>query len=76
MGDYCAQCHYRRDEKTGPNACPFNALYWDFYDRHRPLLGRNPRIGMMYQVWDKMTAEERVALLERAAWLKANVEVL
>lgn len=76
MGDYCANCHYRRDEKTSQSACPFNALYWDFYDRHRSLLSKNPRIGMMYQVWDKMPAEERVAILERAEWVKGNVEGL
>lgn len=76
MGDYCGQCHYRRDEKTGPRACPFNALYWDFYARHRPLLGKNPRIGMMYQVWDKMPAQERVALLERAEFLKKHADSL
>ncbi len=76
MGDYCTKCHYRRDEKTSQNACPFNALYWDFYERHRERLANNPRIGMMYQVWDKMPAEERVAILERADWVKENVEGL
>lgn len=70
MGDYCTNCAFDKDKKYGENACPFNSLYWDFYDRHRDKLGKNPRIGMMYMVWDKMEAEEREKILEQAAVYK------
>ena len=76
MGDYCSKCAYDRNAKTGPKACPFNSLYWDFYDRHRSKLGQNPRIGMMYRVWDKRSPDEKAAILEHANWVKENVEVL
>lgn len=76
MSNYCSQCSYDRNQKTGLKACPFNSLYWDFYDRNREKLARNPRIGMMYQVWDKMKADDKQAILDRAAWLKAHVEEL
>ena len=35
MSDYCGGCRYDVKQRTGPNACPFNALYWDFIARHR-----------------------------------------
>lgn len=76
MSDYCTGCAYNKDQRYGPDACPFNSLYWDFYDRHRAKLERNPRIGMMYKVWDAMAGEERAKILERAAWCRENAEVL
>lgn len=76
MSNYCGQCAYDKNQKTGPDACPFNSLYWDFYARHREKLARNPRIGMMYQVWDKMKPADQKALLEKAAWVKERVEEL
>lgn len=66
MSHYCKNCYYNKKEKVGDRACPFNSLYWDFYDRNRPLLEKNPRIGMMYRVWDKMSSEHKTNLLEQA----------
>ena len=76
MSNYCEGCHYQYKEKFGEKACPFNTLYWDFYDRNRSLLSNNPRIGMMYKVWDKMEHDQRVKILEKAQQLKDNVENL
>ena len=58
------------------NACPLNSLYWDFYDRNRDKLGKNPRIGMMYRILDKMDSEERAKILQQAKVYKENVESL
>lgn len=76
MGDYCENCIYRRDLKYGQGACPFNSLYWDFYHRSRSLLGRNPRVGMMYKVWDKMAETEQKAILVQAETYKQQIESL
>jgi deoxyribodipyrimidine photolyase-related protein len=76
MGDACTQCAYDRTLRHGPKACPFNALYWDFYDRHAATLRRNPRIGMAYMAWDKMEPAERAATLTHAAWIKENIDSL
>ena len=68
MGTYCDGCSYdHKDKVGGENACPFNVLYWDFYDRHTDKLERNPRIGMAYRTWNKMGAEKKAKILERAA---------
>ena len=76
MGPYCTGCRYKASEKTGPDSCPLNSLYWHFYDRHRDKLARNPRIGMAYRTWDKMAPEKRAAVLETAAAHLENIESL
>ena len=70
MSDYCKSCAYKVKDKTGPDACPFNTLYWHFLDRHRDRFKANPRMGNMYGTWDRMDAAKRgVILAEAGAWL-------
>lgn len=76
MGDHCKHCRYKVTETLGEQACPFNALYWDFLDRHRDTLASNPRMGMMYRNLDRMDEEKRSAIRERADALKVRVEAL
>ncbi|MBE0639900.1 MAG: cryptochrome/photolyase family protein [Bacteroidales bacterium] len=66
MSDYCRSCFYDAKKRIGANACPFNSLYWNFFDRHQDKLRKNPRIGMAYRNLDKMNPEEKAALLEQA----------
>ena len=73
MGDHCQHCAYRRKERLGERACPFNALYWDFHMRHEPLLRRNPRIGMVYRQIDKMSPAQRDAIAEQARGLRLRL---
>ena len=76
MSNYCKGCHYDHKSKTGEKACPFNSLYWHFYNRHRDLLERNPRIGMMYRVWDKMANTDQKALLAQAEYYMGRLDEL
>ena len=70
MGDSCRDCRYDRKARVGERACPFNALYWDFYRRHASLLERNPRIGMAYRQLAKMTGAELIGIQTQAEfWL-------
>ena len=66
MSDYCKGCRYDVKQKTGPDACPFNPLYWDFLVRNREVLGGNPRLGQVYRTWDKMAAEKQAEYLDSA----------
>ena len=59
MSNYCKSCSYSVTKKSGPDACPFNYLYWDFLERNRNKLGNNHRIGMMYKVYDRMSEEKK-----------------
>jgi deoxyribodipyrimidine photolyase-related protein len=73
MSDYCGGCAYKVKEKSGPAACPFNLLYWDFLMRHRERFVGNPRMAQMYRVWDKMGAAHREAVLADAAGFLARL---
>lgn len=76
MSHYCGSCYYKKALKTGDKACPFNSLYWNFYDKHEDKLAKNPRIGMMYNVWRKMQPEAKVALLEQAEYYLKHLDQL
>ena len=74
MSDYCGHCRYDVKKRVGPDACPFNALYWDFHARHEDTLGRNPRLAMPYRNWRKMDAATQRALREQAAGFLASLD--
>ncbi|WNB17539.1 cryptochrome/photolyase family protein [Marivirga arenosa] len=76
MSNYCSKCHYDHKKKTGKNACPFNSLYWNFYDKHREKLEKNQRISMMYRTWDKKSKEEKEELLNQANYYLDNINKL
>ena len=76
MSSYCTGCYYDKSKKTGDKACPFNSLYWNFYDKHEAKLAKNPRIGMMYNVWRKMQPSAKAELLEQADFYLKNINDL
>ena len=67
MGDHCRHCAYDAKAKTGEQACPFNALYWDFFARHQDRFGRNPRLGMAYKHLNQMAPATLAELRQMAA---------
>jgi deoxyribodipyrimidine photolyase-related protein len=76
MSHYCGSCYYNKNVKTGDKACPFNSLYWNFYDKNEQKLASNPRIGMMYNVWRKMKPQDKEALLIQAKYYLNNINEL
>ena len=66
MSDYCGGCRYSVSKKTGPDACPFNALYWRFMAEHRERLEKNNRVGRIYSTWDRMGEERQREYLDSA----------
>ncbi|MEL6427139.1 MAG: cryptochrome/photolyase family protein, partial [Pseudomonadota bacterium] len=69
MSDHCGGCRYKVKDKVGPDACPFNLLYWDFLLRHRERFGGNPRMAQMYRTWDRMKDDAKDARQRDAAAL-------
>ncbi len=76
MSNYCGTCYYKNTVKTGDKACPFNSLYWNFYDRNEDKLAKNPRIGMMYNVWRRMASADKTDLLTQAEYYLKNIDTL
>ena len=66
MGDHCAHCRYNPKVKTGPDACPFQALYWSFQSRHAPRFRNHPRQAMMVRQLDRMDDDMRVGYEQTA----------
>lgn len=69
----CARCRFDPTQRTGPDACPFNAMYWDFLDRHRPRLAANPRMRALLSNLDRMPAGELDAIRATAATHRATL---
>ncbi len=65
QGNHCKDCRYSPSRMTGEGACPYNALYWRFIDRHMDALSQNPRMGLITANWRKRKASEREAIV---AW--------
>jgi deoxyribodipyrimidine photolyase-related protein len=59
MSDYCGTCRYDVKKRIGDDACPFNALYWDFLDSNRKVLSGNIRMAMPYKSLERMNASDR-----------------
>ena len=76
MSDYCQECHYNYRAGYGERACPFNSLYWDFLDRHRSKLNKNPRVALMYRTWDRKDGSEKEKILTQARTYKKILNYL
>lgn len=76
MSDYCKGCHYNVKDRTGERACPFNALYWDFLDRHAERFGANPRMAFPYKSLARFSEPDRAAIRERAADILNTLDTL
>ena len=59
MSNYCRGCRHDVKQRVGPDACPFNFLYWAFLDRHRDRFAGNPRMAQIYRVRDKFADDHR-----------------
>lgn len=73
MSNYCESCVYDVKLRTGKEACPFNALYWNFLNRHRDKLASNPRIGNMIRTYDKFSVSEQDKIAASSAEFLARI---
>lgn len=67
MSDHCRACRFDPKQRTGPDACPLTALYWDFLDRHRERLAGNHRVAMPLRALAKIDPAELEQIKARAA---------
>ena len=67
MSDYCRGCRYDRKARTGPDACPYNTLYWNFLITHEDRLRANPRLGPAVLGLRRIDEPQREAIRADAA---------
>jgi len=64
MSNYCKSCSYKVTKKSGPDACPFNYLYWNFMLKNRHKLASNNRLRLIYSSLDKMDDSKKKKIIE------------
>lgn len=74
MSNYCGSCRYDVKKRVGEDACPFNALYWDFLARHEARFEGNVRMAMAYRNWNRMAEADRKAVRAQAAGYLKGLE--
>jgi len=66
MSNVCKGCRFEPKQATGPDACPFTTLYWDFLARHEKLLARNQRMTMQLKNLGRKDPQELRAIRRQA----------
>ncbi|MCX7706889.1 MAG: cryptochrome/photolyase family protein [Anaerolineae bacterium] len=66
MSDYCAGCRFDPRRRTGPDACPYNFLYWNFLIEHEAALRANPRLGPAVLGLARVDEAERAEIRQEA----------
>ncbi|WP_395753098.1 cryptochrome/photolyase family protein [Prosthecobacter sp.] len=62
MSNYCSGCRYDPAQSTGPKACPFTTLYWDYLLQHEPKLRQNQRMSMQLKNLARLDDKQRAAI--------------
>lgn len=73
MSNYCSGCRFDPAVATGPRACPFTTLYWDFLQRHETELAKNPRMSLQVKNLAKKSAGELQAIQAAATALRTEL---
>ncbi len=75
MSDYCKNCDYQVKAKSGPKACPFNYLYWNFFLENGKRLPVTPRLAMPLKTLAAMSEARREEIRRDAAAFLASPEM-
>lgn len=76
MSNYCRGCRYDPKLRSGPRACPFTVLYWNFLDRNEAEFAGNPRTVLMARNIARFDAAERRAIRQSADRILATIPQL
>ena len=76
MSNYCGDCSYSSKTRVGKNACPFNSLYWNFFQKQKAKLTNNPRLGIVNMQLEKMSDEDEEAIRYQASLYISDAENL
>ena len=76
MSDYCTSCAFDPALKAGPQACPFNYLYWNFLIENAGKLERNPRMAMPYRTLRGFSEVRLAEIIADATRFLASAEAM
>ena len=74
MSNYCAGCRYDPAQSTGPRACPFTTLYWDYLLQHEPVLRQNQRMSMQLKNLTRLSAADRENIQRQAKLFRVSCQ--
>jgi deoxyribodipyrimidine photolyase-related protein len=72
MSNHCQGCRFDPAQSTGPEACPYTTLYWDFLHRHQSSLARNPRMAMQLKNLQRLDASTLAHIQQQAQAHRAS----
>jgi len=74
MSNYCSGCRFDPAESTGPTACPFTTLYWDFLLQHEAAMRLNQRMSMQVRNLERLDEPKRAAIRSKAAQIRSAAQ--
>ncbi len=74
QSNYCADCRYKPEQRTGAAACPVTTLFWAFLDTHEAALAANPRTAMMARNITRLSPPERELIRTQAQALLEGLD--
>ncbi|MEO1131022.1 MAG: cryptochrome/photolyase family protein, partial [Planctomycetota bacterium] len=75
MSNYCDDCAYDPNKRSGEGACPFNVFYWDFLLRHQKRFSGNNRMSMILKNVDRMAKTERTEITVEGRRLREEMGI-
>jgi len=75
MSNHCEDCHYAPGRSSGPDACPFTVLYWDFLQRHETRFRNHPRMALQVRNLDRLNESARARIRETADEIRSRLAV-
>ncbi len=66
MSNHCKGCKFDPSQSTGPEACPFTTLYWNYLITHKETLTKNPRMLMQIKNVNRLTASDVEDIVQQA----------
>ncbi|MCC0176328.1 cryptochrome/photolyase family protein [Waterburya agarophytonicola K14] len=67
MSDYCQGCQYKKSDRLGEKACPFNFFYWNFLIRHQDKLRSLGRMNLVLSHLKRISPEESAQITSLAS---------
>lgn len=62
MSNYCSDCTYNKNARTGAKACPYNFLYWQFLIKNQNTLESNHRMARMLYHLKNFNVQDKKAV--------------